>query len=129
MSGVSYLQTAEASVYAAIDTSYNYGSVLSPSEIGNELALEYVNIVFARDKVYTTSFVSAFDELSEADFYAYSGILILLMFSGICFNHMYEVNNRAVDSKMRIAGLGPVKLGIIKILIMLHRYIFWEWCC
>lgn len=125
LSGVSFLQTAEASVYSAIDTSLIYGSIVSPADIGNSLALEYVDIVFSRDKIYESSFVSIFDELGQKEFYFYGGMLILLMFSGICFNRMYERNNKAVDSKLKVEGLGAVKLGLIKILIMTPIVYLW----
>ncbi|MCQ2081409.1 MAG: ABC transporter permease [Lachnospiraceae bacterium] len=118
LSGVSFLQIAESSVYAAIDTAYTYGSQMEISDIGNQVALVYANKIFDREKMFEEKVVSPIGEIKMSQFYYLAGMVILLSFSGLLFACMYTVNNKAVDYKLKVNGLGIVKSFISKIIVM-----------
>lgn len=118
ISGVSYLQTAEASVYAALNTVYIYNLDRDVSEIGNTLALAYVDTIMSRDKTYKDDFVSVFGESDRLSYYGFGALILILMFFGICFSHMYEKSSKVVDDMMAVKGLGKIKLAIVHIFVM-----------
>ena len=118
ISGVSFLQTAESSVYAALNLAYEKGSAQDISEIGNNLALIYVEKIFARSKMFSEDLLSPFGRMKREDYYFYSALVIFLSFFGIGFKCMYGRENYTVEDKLRINGMGKVKCSVIKILIM-----------
>ena len=118
ISGVSYLQTAEAGVYSVLDAANTYGADISIGEIGNVIALQYVNEILARDKMFTSTVVSPLGELSVIGYYLASGIVIILMFSGISYSFLYSKNSKAVEDKLKVNGLNKVVCGILKTLSM-----------
>lgn len=130
ISGVSFLQIAESSVYAAIDTAYTFGSEMEISDIGNQIALVYANKIFDREKMFEDTMVSPIGDLKMAQYYYLAGMVILLAFGGLIFSCMYTTNNKAVDYKLKVNGLGIIKAFISKIIVMvpfiyLFGMIFW----
>ena len=117
-SGVSYLQTAEAGVYAAIDTAYTYEAAISIADIGQLLALDYVSEVLARDNMFSEESVSALGEIGLLSYYFAAGIIIILSFSGVAYAFMYARSLKTVDDKLRINGMNPFFCAIAKILAM-----------
>ncbi len=118
ISGVSYLQTAEAGVYATLDAAGVYGADVEYSQIGNIIALQYVNEILSRDKMFDSTVVSALGDLSVIGYYLSSGIVIILMFSGICYSFLYSKNSKAVEDKLKVNGLNRFACGILKTLSM-----------
>jgi len=117
--GVSYLQTAEAGVYATIDTTREYGSVVADKDIGNTIAIKYVNVIFARDNMFGSTEVLPFSNLSVGAYYMMSALVILMMFTGIIFFRMYQSNNKAVDNMLKIRGINSIVCGVLKIVVMI----------
>ncbi len=123
VSGVSYLQTAEAGVYAAIDTAYTYEAAISIADIGQLLALDYVSQVLARDNVFEETSVSALGEMTLLSYYFVAAVIIIMAFSGIAYSFMYERSSRTVDDKLRINGINRFTGGIARVIAM-TPYIF-----
>lgn len=118
ISGVSFLQTAESGVYSVLDAAGIYGADMDISQIGNVIALEFVDEILARDKMFTTTVVSPLGELSVIAYYMAAGIVIILMFGGICYSFLYSKNSKAVEDKLKVNGLNKPVCGVLKIFSM-----------
>lgn len=116
--GVSFLQTAEAGVYAALDTASYYGIELQGAGLGDTIAYLFVNQMLKRDSVYSARMLSSMGNLSVAEYYYAAGLVILLMMCGIQFGFLYGKRNRSVEDKLKIRGVGSLRQSVVKILVM-----------
>lgn len=116
--GVSFLQTAEAGVYAALDTASYYGVELQGAGLGDTIAYLFVNQMLKRDSVYSARMLSPMGNLSVAEYYYAAGLVILLMMCGIQFGFLYGKRNRSVEDKLKIRGVGSIRQSVVKILVM-----------
>lgn len=116
--GVSFLQTAEAGVYAALDTASYYGIELQGAGLGDTIAYLFVNQMLKRDSVYSARMLSPMGNLSVAEYYYAAGLVILLMMCGIQFGFLYGKRNRSVEDKLKIRGVGSIRQSVVKILVM-----------
>lgn len=116
--GVSFLQTAEAGVYAGLDTASYYGIELQGAGLGDTIAYLFVNQMLKRDSVYSAKMLSTMGNLSVAEYYYAAGLVILLMMCGIQFGFLYGKRNRSVEDKLKIRGVGSIRQSVVKILVM-----------
>lgn len=116
--GVSFLQTAEAGVYAALDTASYYGIELQGAGLGDTIAYLFVNQMLKRDSVYSARMLSSMGNLSVAEYYYAAGFVILLMMCGIQFGFLYGKRKRSVEDKLKIRGVGSIRQSVVKILVM-----------
>ena len=116
--GVSFLQTAEAGVYAALDTASYYGVELQGAGLGDTIAYLFVNQMLKRDSVYSARMLSSMGNLSVAEYYYAAGFVILLMMCGIQFGFLYGKRKRSVEDKLKIRGVGSIRQSVVKILVM-----------
>lgn len=116
--GVSFLQTAEAGVYAALDTASYYGIELQGAGLGDTIAYLFVNQMLKRDSVYSARMLSSMGNLSVAEYYYAADLVILLMMCGIQFGFLYGKRNRSVEDKLKIRGVGSIRQSVVKILVM-----------
>lgn len=116
--GVSFLQTAEAGVYAALDTASYYGVELQGAGLGDTIAYLFAHQMLKRDSVYSARMLSTMGNLSVAEYYYAAGLVILLMMCGIQFGFLYGKRNRSVEDKMKIRGVGSIRQSVVKILVM-----------
>ena len=116
--GVSFLQTAEVGVYAALDTASYYGIELQGAGLGDTIAYLFVNQMLKRDSVYSARMLSSMGNLSVAEYYYAAGLVILLMMCGIQFGFLYGKRNRSVEDKLKICGVGSIRQSVVKILVM-----------
>lgn len=116
--GVSFLQTAEAGVYAALDTASYYGIELQGAGLGDTIAYLFVNQMLKRDSVYSARMLSSMGNLSVEEYYYAAGLVILLMMCGIQFGFLYGRRNRSVEDKLKIRGVGSLRQSVVKILVM-----------
>lgn len=116
--GVSFLQTAEAGVYATLDTASYYGIELQGAGLGDTIAYLFVNQMLKRDSVYSAKMLSTMGNLSVAEYYYAAGLVILLMMCGIQFGFLYGKRNRSVEDKLKIRGVGSIRQSVVKILVM-----------
>lgn len=115
--GVSYLQQAEAAVYASLDTS-NIFEEETQLDLGNSIALKYVDVIMRRSRLFNSRLVLAFDGVSMIQYYMASLIIVVLLFSGVTFNRMYFAADRAAQEQLSIRGLGRWKSCLLKIIVM-----------
>lgn len=116
--GVSFLQTAEAGVYAALDTASYYGVELQGAVLGDTIAYLFAHQMLKRDSVYSARMLSSMGNLSVAEYYYAAGLVILLMMCGIQFGFLYGKRNRSVEDKLKIRGVGSIRQSVVKILVM-----------
>lgn len=116
--GVSFLQTAEAGVYAALDTASYYGVELQGAGLGDTIAYLFAHQMLKRDSVYSAKMLSTMGNLSVAEYYYAAGLVILLMMCGIQFGFLYGRRNRSVEDKLKIRGVGSLRQSVVKILVM-----------
>lgn len=116
--GASFLQTAEAGVYAALDTASYYGVELQGAGLGDTIAYLFVNQMLKRDSVYSARMLSSMGNLSVAEYYYAAGLVILLMMCGIQFGFLYGKRNRSVEDKLKIRGVGSIRQSVVKILVI-----------
>lgn len=116
--GVSFLQTAEAGVYATLDTASYYGIELQGAGLGDTIAYLFVNQMLKRDSIYSARMLSSMGNLSVAEYYYAAGLVILLMMCGIQFGFLYGKRNRSVEDKLKIRGVGSIRQSVVKILVM-----------
>lgn len=116
--GVSFLQTAEAGVYAALDTASYYGIELQGAGLGDTIAYLFAHQMLKRDSVYSARMLSSMGNLSVEEYYYAAGLVILLMMCGIQFGFLYGKRNRSVEDKLKIRGVGSIRQSVVKILVM-----------
>jgi hypothetical protein len=117
--GVRMLQVAEAGVYAALDVAYvDRPANESWSEAGNVVAYEYLANGLMRDNVYDNIVLSALGEMGYGQFYFAAGLLILLLFGGLNYVHLYKKNSDALTQKLYSEGLGEGARSVIRLLVM-----------
>ena len=116
--GVSFLQTAEAGVYAALDTASYYGIELQGAGLGDTIAYLFANQMLKRDNIYSAKMLSSMGNLSVAEYYYAAGLVILLIMCGIQFGFLYGKRKRSVEDKLKIRGVGNILQAVIKVLVM-----------
>lgn len=117
--GVSFLQTAEAGVYAALDTASYYGIELQGAGLGDTIAYLFANQMLKRDSVYSARMLSSMGNLSVVEYYYAAGFVILLMMCGIQFGFLYGKRKRSVEDQLKIRGVGSIRQSVVKILVMM----------
>lgn len=116
--GVSFLQTAEAGVYAALDTASYYGIELQGAGLGDTIAYLFANQMLKRDSVYSARMLSSMGNLSVVEYYYAAGFVILLMMCGIQFGFLYGKRKRSVEDQLKIRGVGSIRQSVVKVLVM-----------
>lgn len=116
--GVSFLQTAEAGVYAALDTASYYGIELQGAGLGDTIAYLFANQMLKRDSVYSAKMLSPLGNLSVVEYYYAAGFVILLMMCGIQFGFLYGKRKRTVEDQLKIRGVGSIRQSVVKVLVM-----------
>ena len=116
--GVSFLQTAEAGVYAALDTASYYGIELQGAGLGDTIAYLFANQMLKRDSVYSSKMLSPLGNLSVVEYYYAAGFAILLMMCGIQFGFLYGKRKRSVEDQLKIRGMGSIRQSVVKVLVM-----------
>lgn len=127
--GVSLLTTAEAGVLAASDLAgadaIAYGErdeigfpKMKPYEAANFISYEYIKCALGRDNMFDEYVYSPLGQMDLYQYYFAAAVSVLLLMSGLNYSFLYQGNSRAVEQKLRVMGLGTVKVSLIKILVM-----------
>ena len=127
--GVSLLTTAEAGGLAASDLAgadaIAYGErdeigfpKMKPYEAANFISYEYIQCALGRDNMFDEYVYSPLGQMDLYQYYFAAAVSVLLLMSGLNYSFLYQGNSRAVEQKLRVMGLGTVKVSLIKILVM-----------
>lgn len=116
--GVSLLQTSESGVYSMLYTGREYSAELSQREIGDVVSKRYIEEVFYRTRIFGKSVYSPLGEMDAYEYYFTAAVTVFLLMAGMNFNFLYRRQTRAVEDKLQIAGVGPVRISLVKIAVM-----------
>ncbi len=115
---VSYLQTSEAGVYASLSIAANHQTQMASEEIGDYVASLYYKEIIRRGAIFENDVLSPIGTVDYNQYYFSALVLLVLLMSGLNCGGLYKKNNRAVDQKLKIYGLGRWKISFVKILVM-----------
>lgn len=116
--GVSFLQISEAGVYATLDVASEYPVYLSGQHVGDYVAALYVDEVFEREDVFSRLVLSPTGKVGYVQYYFVSAMLLVLLMCGLNYGYLYQPATKSVEQKLRIYGVGPFKMTVMKITLM-----------
>lgn len=118
LDGVSLLRTAEAGVYASLETARIYSAQIPQSELGNVIARAYVEEAFSRGDLFVKRIDTPFGELGLYEYYLAAGMIILFLMSGLSMSFLYDKKSVPLEERLRIYGVGPFVQSCVKVLLM-----------
>ena len=116
--GVSLLQTAEAGVLAARDMAESGYSKMKPNKAAESISYTYIECALNREKLFDKNVYSPLGQMNLYQYYFAAAVSVLLLMGGLNYSFLYQRKSRAVEQKLRLLGLGAVKVSVIKILVM-----------
>ena len=116
--GVSMIRTAEAGVFAAMDTGKVYETEMESYEIAEFISYKYIGNAFRRGELFQESIYSPVGNLELSEFYAAAVLVVFLLMSGVNCGFLYKQESRAVEQRMYANGLGAVSQATVKIVAM-----------
>ena len=117
-SGVGLLHVAEAGVKASYTVSRGESMKIVRSELGNFLAYRYAMHALDRMDTFDEMIVSPTGIMSIIQFYFLCMVLALSLICGLNFSYLYEKQQKALQNKLRIEGVGRIQQALVKITIM-----------
>ena len=78
----------------------------------------YLQIAFDRNYIFDDTVVSPYGVHDQKEYYYSTGILWVLLLMGMGFASLYQGENRAIESKLRMYGIGPIKVACANIVAM-----------
>lgn len=116
--GVSLLRTSEAGVYSMLSLKKEYSAQMTKKEIGDVISEIYIEEAFYRGRIFNSNVYSALGEMELHEYYFASALAIFLIMSGLNYSFLYQKKTKAVEDKLKISGVGPVKVSAIKVAVM-----------
>lgn len=116
--GVSFLQTAEAGVYAALDVAADSEIVIRYNQVDDTVADHYILSALKRGELFDQAVCLPIGDVNYFQYYFTSGLLLFLLLMGIPFSALYRRQSRVVEQKIRLYGMGCWKLTAVKISVM-----------
>jgi len=116
--GTSYIGITESAIYAVTDTSREYAMSLSVGDMENLLTDVFLQTVFQRGSSFNKTVLSPTGRFDIRQYYTAVVFAAVLLFAGLNFGFLYRRREKAVEEKLKICGVGPVKTGLVRILVM-----------
>lgn len=116
--GLSLLMTAEAGALASSDMAEDGFSKMKPYEAANYISYAYIRCALERSKMFGKYVYSPLGQMELYPYYFAAAVSVLLLMSGLNYSFLYQGNSRAVEQKLRVMGMGAVKVSAVKILVM-----------
>ena len=113
------IRTAEAGVFAAMDTGKVYETEMESYEIAEFISYKYIGNAFRRGELFQESIYSPVGNLELSEFYAAAVLVVFLLMSGVNCGFLYKQESRAGEQRMYANGLGAVSQATVKIVAML----------
>ena len=124
-SGIDYVRSAEACVYAFIDVNRTEQLLIdeASNSIGDRLASEYLNLIIKRSRLFENKIVSEYGDIDALGFYFCTAMLCLMIYTGILFGNLYRNNNKMIENVM-LRYVSPFLITLSKELILtLHIFL------
>lgn len=116
--GVSLVQTTEAAVYAASDARKAFNLTISKKEMEDLIFFTYLERAFFRGEIFQKRVISPTGEFAMMQYYFVGGLLVCIMMSGLNFGFLYQKQERLIEEKLRLYGIGCVKASLVKVTAM-----------
>ncbi len=115
-SGVRLVRTVEAAVYTPYALADSYELRDTAEALGNRIFDIYMGLVLSRGSFFGQESVSAFGSLTIPQFYAASGLVLILLLFGIGFTAFYTASEKQVRILLRRSGIPRGALDAARIL-------------
>ena len=122
--GVSILWTAEAGVSAVLEQAQYGNTKIAYQDIGLKVATNYLKTALTRTGLYDSIVCSPFGEYEQKQYYFSTGLILVLLFTGLCFARLYTGETRVVEQKLSLYGMGAGKIAFGKIVAMTNVLFF-----
>lgn len=115
---VSMLQTAQAGVYATLDTAEEWRTSMDRGDLGEAVSFLYIREILAREGFFYETVASPTGWVNAGQYYGTAGFILLLLMSGVYYGFLYGKKTRAVEQKLSLYGLGCLPLSLVRVLVM-----------
>lgn len=122
-SGIGLLHVGEAGVKASYTVSSGESMKIVRSHLGNFLASRYAAQALDRMDTFEEMVISPTGIMSVVQFYFLCMMLCICLICGLNFSYLYEKQQKALQNKLCIEGVGKVQQSFVKIMIM-SMYLF-----
>lgn len=111
------LSTAEAGIYSVDDACRSLGLTMKELAAAEaDMNKEYLTYVLERGTYFVTEDLADTGSLNMVQFYVCTGIVMLLLFSGITCIELLKKDNSAMSVALKREGIYPGVLGAAKVL-------------
>ncbi|MBQ7264972.1 MAG: ABC transporter permease [Firmicutes bacterium] len=124
-SGVSMIDTTEASVYAASDENLGIETKMSQRDIQKLLTGKFFDAIFTRSSFYKNEEMKGYDNMTKNEFYFLGALMSLLLVFILNFSGTYEDKTRAVTENFTFKKVGSLGINTVKVLVRgFYLYVF-----
>lgn len=116
--GVSILWTAEAGVSAVLEQAQYGNTKIAYQDIGLKVATNYLKTALTRMGLYDSMVCSPFGEYEQKQYYFSTGLILVLLFTGLCFAGLYTGGTKVVEQKLSLYGMRAGRIAFGKIVAM-----------
>lgn len=116
--GISYLQISEAGVYASLEMQKEYGTTMERGTLGDYVAGLYAKEILKRERTFEKEVISPFGTFDYEEYYFSAVLLMVLLMSGLQFGYLYRKQSRIIGQKLKVEGIGPGAVSVVRILVM-----------
>ena len=120
---VSLVDTVEGGIYAVTDAYYTYGMNVSRQDMENYLTGIAFDTLLGRTKLFSEDFETSLDVDDLISYYTVGACLLIVMVTCTGFGYLYSRRTRTVEFSLRRNGLGPVKTGLIRFVMMMFQLV------
>ncbi len=116
--GVSMLQISEAGVYSVLKVTKTDRPIMKRSKIGDFVADKYISALLGRGRVFDTYITSPYGKVNSTQYYYGVFVLLTMLIYSVNFGFLYKKQERVVEDKLKIAGLGKIQVSLIKTIVI-----------
>jgi len=113
----------EGGIYAVTDAYFVYGMNVSKQDMENYLTGIAFDTLLGRTKLFSEDFETSLDVDNLISYYTVSACLLIVMVTCTGFGYLYSRRTRTVEFSLRRNGLGPVKTGLIRFMMMMFELV------
>ena len=116
--GVRFLQVSEAGVYASIDIAKEYGNAQNAGPISERLVERFAKTLLMRKQFFETEILSPIGRLSLEKYLFGAFLFFSILLPGVFFGHFYQKQSQIIHQKLRVVGVGPVFVSVVRVAVM-----------
>ena len=116
--GVTMLQTAESGIYATYKVAKTNEISIERDEVGDVIIYLYMEFAFKRNQMFNQTIISSLGDMDVSQYYFASAMTIFLLLCGLNYGVFYGKQEKVVGQKLKLYGIGRLKLMLIKVTVM-----------